>query len=234
MAIMKNFFFLTLWLSIIITGIFLGRWQLERLEWKRHLLAQIDHAYQTPPESDFSKAQDIADITGFARARLTLRFNPTTRWLIEPRVHHDVVGAYVYESAITSEGEGLWVNRGFVPKDKVGLIDNRSEATTLTLQIVKPSPSYGRMTDIKGNGYTFLWKNLGQPSLIGVVEYENKGETVYPLPIGTRPVLPNDHRHYAIFWFGMSVVAALFGVGLIIRKIYWTRAVGEPVPSEDA
>lgn len=231
---MKNIFFFVLWVLVIASGVFLGRWQMERLVWKEDLLSQIDRAYQSPLSENMDEAMDLAMRGGFARVRLEVMFDPSSRWFIEPRVHHGIVGAHIYEMAEVEGGESLWVNRGFVPINKVDSIESPDDPVKMTLQIIRPPPSYGRMKDTKGSEDQFLWKNLGSPNVIGIVESENETTNHYPIPVGARPTLPNNHFAYAIFWFGMSVIAALFGAFLIMRKIYWTKAAGASDASDDA
>lgn len=224
MATLKNAIFLVLWLAVIGAGIFLGRWQLDRLVWKEGLLNQIDQAYRNMPAENLAEAQGKVMTGGFARVRITLNFDPKSRWFIEPRVHNEIVGAYVYELGTMPDGrQTLWVNRGFVPKEKMSVVQDAPRSTNLILQLITPPPSYGRMTDVSGKGYSFLYKNMGDPPVIGIVESSGADKIFYPIAIGARFDLPNNHLQYAIFWLGMSGIATLFGAVVIVRSVLLNR-----------
>lgn len=223
MAILKNIIFILLWLGIITTGISLGRWQLDRLAWKEAWLARIDAAYTEPPLAQLPDDPGFST-TFFARARLELKFDPKSRLIVMPRVYHGNVGAHIYERATAKDGKILLVNRGFVQQENLDkIVDARKE--TVSVQLHPPSWQ-GQYTDMHGQTYSFMEKNLGYRDYIAVIEPSTEQTEMSPTPVGERPILPNDHFSYAIFWFVMSGVAALFGIGLFIRARLLHQEVG--------
>ena len=94
----------------------LGVWQLQRLEWKQGLIAQIEaraHAEPVTLKEAVTRARAGEDV-GYLRVRVEGRFdNGKERYLYA--VSDGTPGWHVITPLETPEGEVVLVDRGFVP-----------------------------------------------------------------------------------------------------------------------
>lgn len=205
---MKNTVFAVLWGVIVCTGLVLGQWQLDRLAWKTAWLDQIESAYQSP---GLKMPTGPVDLTFFSRGELPLQFDQNKIFVVKPRIHEQTFGAHLYQWAGPfPDGAWYWVNRGFVADH--GTIKSAIDGTRVMVQIRGPDFKWA---DVQHDNPGMAHEPA--PVMIGVIEPHGANET-YPIAVGTRPNPPNDHLHYAIFWFTMSAVALVMGVILIVRR----------------
>lgn len=204
----------------------LGIWQIERLGWKRDLIARVDsrvHAapVQAPAPTQWQKINQQDDeykhiqITGeFDNSKETYVYASTALgagyWVLTPLT-------------ILDGGETILINRGFVPLDK------KAPSTRLDGQIKGTVTVTGllRLSEPKG---TLLRSNVPQDdrwysrdvtaiaakrNLSNVAPYfidadkSDRGDT---LPVGglTQVKFPNSHLQYAITWFAMAFMTLAF------------------------
>lgn len=208
MATVKNAVFAVLWIGIILAGIVLGSWQLDRLAWKTAWLGQIEAAYLAPK---LQMPTGPVEHTFFARGEVTLQFNSDRMFVVKPRVYNQTFGGHLYQWAGSfPDGTWRWVNRGFVADH--GTVKPPVNGVPVMVQVRVPD---------------FKWATIQHhhpemvdepaPMVIAVVEAQGSNET-YPIAVGTRPNPPNDHLQYAVFWFVMSAVAFAMGIFVIIRR----------------
>ncbi len=223
MAWVKKLIFLTLWVVVMATGVFLGAWQLDRLAWKTAWLDRIDQAYRQPVGIKQFNLSDLPctslDRTFFIRTsvRVAYDLDPTRTYIIRPRVVDGMFGKYIYTRAILPNGVYLWINRGFVPDGTDIPPPPKSSKATIQIRsndipvdhILQDNP---RVTsdDLRSN------PSCIPLSVLGVIEQSDL-RTPWPLPVGTRPIPSNDHLNYAIFWFVMSGIAALMGGYIVLN-----------------
>lgn len=199
----------------------LGTWQLQRLEWKLGLIANIESRtglapLPLPPNAALDSA--------------ALEYRPVT---VRGRFRHDKEmhliaasrrgnsGYQIITPLDRADGGTILVNRGWVPKEKVdpatrpqgqvagevtvtGLVrktwhqgwfvpDNNPERN---IWFFGDAPAMARHAGIEA-----------PPLFIEADGAENPGG----LPIGgqTRLKIPNDHLGYALTWFGFAIVLAV-------------------------
>jgi surfeit locus 1 family protein len=201
----------------------LGTWQVERLEWKRTLIAERAAKLTAPPEilpatSDAWPAWD---------------FRPV---LVEGEFLHDLeqlfgvgaiagrLGHHVLTPLVRPEGAAVLVDRGWVPADRAHPAARREGQLAGPVRITgiaryrggdrpgwftpdnQPAESHWYWYDLAA-----LETGLGLQLLPVVIEADgapNPGR----LPLGgqTRTELTNNHLQYAITWYGLA--AGLLGV----------------------
>jgi surfeit locus 1 family protein len=209
MATVKNAVFAVLWIGIVVAGIVLGVWQLDRLAWKTAWLDQIEAAYQTPK---LPMSTGPVDHTFFARGHITLQFDPDRIFVVKPRVYHQTFGGHLYQWAGPfPDGTWRWVNRGFVADD--GTVKPPVKGIPVMVQVRVPDFNWASIQ----HHYPEMVDEPA-PMMIAVVEPQGSNET-YPIPVGTRPNPPNDHLQYAIFWFVMSAVALAMGIFVWVTRV---------------
>lgn len=206
-------------LFVLLCG--LGVWQLQRLQWKLALIAQVQtHMTSTPVSLDHILAMDT-DQAQYRRVRVRGRFD----FAHESYVFTTDDGQAVYHVLTplrTEDGRVLIVDRGEVPKEK---LDPRSRAAANREGIVQVTGVW-RVPDKPGfftpapDPVHHIWYardiaaisaadhlQLAAPVVVEADATPNPGGW----PKGGRTVVTfrNQHLSYAITWFGLA--AGLLG-----------------------
>lgn len=222
---MKRWLLLALALVCAVGFAALGVWQVERLAWKRDLIARVEarvHAAPSALPTDFSKADE------YRRVRLTGSFLHERETLVK---------------AVTEHGEGFWlltplrtahgivlVNRGFVPRGKTKLREwwrgpEREQATiTGLLRASEPGGGFLRSNDPAGNRWysrdvaaIAKAKGLGNVASFFVDADATPNPGGYPIGGLTVVRFSNNHLVYAITWFVLAGLSAA-GAALVLCR----------------
>ncbi len=194
----------------------LGVWQVQRLEWKQGVLAEIETRISADPVGLPPQVSKVAD-----------KYLPVTvSGEMEPGEIHVLVSVkqvgagYRIIQPFSTEGRTILVDRGFIPTTA-----KDAERLTGPMQITgnlhwpDEIDSYTPEPDIDAN----IWFARDVPNLAAALGTEPvlliaRSETdpgVTPLPVDTAGI-PNDHLQYAITWFGLAFVwAAMTGYFLL-------------------
>jgi surfeit locus 1 family protein len=187
----------------------LGVWQLQRLDWKEKILAEIAARIAAPPVALPAAPDPAAD--RYLPVSATGRFTGSA---LEVLVSRKQVGAGVRIIAAfeTLDGRVLLVDRGFVAQEARGAL---------------PHPSVGPL-EVAGNlhwpdevdSYTpapdpaaGLWFARDVPAMaqalgtepVLIVARSDTGDGIEPLPVDGAGI-PNDHFGYAVQWFSLAAV----------------------------
>ncbi len=208
----------TLLLAVLIS---LGVWQLERLQWKLGLIAQVNRNLAATPIS-LDRALAMGEGTQYRRVALTGRFDNTKETYVYATGPD---GAPVYHVLTPFEVEGrvLIVDRGIVPK---GLLDPKTRTSaegehTLVGVWRVPDPP-GMFTPPPDTAHRIWYSRdvnaiasvdrvkLAAPVVVEADAAPNPGG--WPLGGQTQVTFRNEHLQYAITWFALA--AALLGVYL--------------------
>jgi surfeit locus 1 family protein len=209
----------------IVVLISLGMWQLERLEWKEALIADLTSRLAVPP-IPLPPPRDWANLgpaDEFRRFTLTATFEHDKEGLVFTsgsalRADGGGPGYWVFTSARLENGPAIMINRGFVPQE-------RKEPTTRESgQITGPIMLTGalRFAEERAlftpapNPRHNIWFSRDSASIAAAkgidaapfyIELEGP-EPPGGLPHGARlsPTLPNNHFQYALTWFGLAAV----------------------------
>jgi surfeit locus 1 family protein len=201
----------------------LGTWQLERLEWKRTLIAEREGKLAAapeilPPRSDAWAAWDFRPVIveGAFRHDLEQLFGVAA---VDGQVGHRVLAPLV-----RPDGAAVLVDRGWVPAERAhpaarreGLVRGPVRITGIAGYHGDDRPGWFTPDNRPGQGRWYwydlvaLEETLGLELLPVVIEADG---TPNPggLPLGGRTPteLPNNHLQYAITWYGLA--AGLLGV----------------------
>lgn len=206
--------------------LFLGAWQVQRLEWKEGLIAQIETRLAADPVALPDPLDPVRD--HLLRVRVEGRLGTD-----ELHAIHTVKfkgPGYRLIVPMDLQDQRILVDLGFVPegqKDAVpreGSIrwDSGRSADTVTGLLYWPgeADSFTPDPDLSRN----IWfardpEQMGAalntyPVLL-VAEAHSDDAVVLPQPPGVN--LPNRHLEYALTWFGLALVWA-------IMSIFWLRA----------
>lgn len=205
----------------------LGVWQLERRVWKLDLIERVDQRVNAAPVSAPGPAdwRSINAATAeYRRVRVTGQFANDRETFVQA-VTKAGAGYWVLTPFNTDEGFTVLVNRGFVPSDhrqaetrSAGQIPGRTTVTGL-LRLTEPKGGFLRANDPTASRWysrdvTAISAALGlrhvAPYFIDADSTPNTGG----LPIGGLTVIafPNNHLQYAVTWFALALMIAVWAV----------------------
>lgn len=189
--------------------LWLGTWQIQRLDWKRGILNEIETTIagdpQPLPRLIDPEAQRYLPVvlTGVLEAE-------TLAVLVS--IKHRGAGWRLISAFRTEDGRRLLVDRGFVPVEE------------------KDAPRYSGPAEIAGNLHwpddrtsstptndpaqnNWYARDLGQmaealqtePLLVTTRRMSPADGDVTPLPVSTDGI-PNDHLQYALTWYSLAAI----------------------------
>ena len=233
--------FTALALAALAVLIGLGVWQLERLQWKEGLIAEIE-ARSTGAPITIAEALAIARQgrdPDYYRVRVEGRFHhDKERYLFAQSLHEGTPGWHVITPLETTGGDMVLVDRGFVPdvlKEASLRASGQVEGVVTVTGIVRSPEIQGSFVpDNEREANRWFWRDLGAMARSmfpeGTVEMApffldaEKSDVPGGWPEGgqTRLELPNNHLQYAITWFLLAlcllVIYAVYVRGLYRRR----------------
>ncbi len=217
----------------------LGVWQLQRLQWKEGLIAEIEMRTKAEPVSlkeAVTRARAGEDVS-YVRMRVDGRFdNGKERYLFA--VSDGTPGWHVITPLTTPEGEVVLIDRGFVPyafRDPASRPEGElTDAVTIT-GLARPPETQGLFipdNEIEQNRW--FWRDLAAmaksvfggdtkdvaPFFLEAERSDIRGG--WPLGGQTRLDLPNNHLQYAITWFALAL--CLVVIYVIYVRSRWKAA----------
>jgi surfeit locus 1 family protein len=190
----------------------LGVWQLQRLEWKQAILAEIDARMAAAPVGLPAAPDPARD-----------RFLPVTATGTITDEEIDVLvslkgtgpGYRIISAFETDDGRRILLDRGFVRDDRKDAPRPPVPGVTVTGNLHWPDEvdGYTPATDNARN----IWFARDVPAMADALGTEplmiilrttsEPAPAVAPLPLDSAGI-PNDHLGYAIQWFGLAAVWA--------------------------
>jgi len=209
-------------LGFAATALFLGRWQLQRLESRRVSNAALLTARALPPLE--LTASGPAPLPG-RRLQVRGSFDSGNQLLLRGRVHDAAPGLEVVTAfRLAGSQTVLWVLRGFVASPDATTIPELpppapGEVTLTGLAFPVPTTADAGQPLIRGRDTT--WRRLDQGALARRTPGTFNtylllaGDSTGPggLPTVGPPALDDGpHLSYALQWFGIALAIAAFGV----------------------
>ena len=230
--------FTALALAALAVLIGLGVWQLERLQWKEGLIAEIE-ARSTGAPITIAEALAIARQgrdPDYYRVRVEGRFHhDKERYLFAQSLADGTPGWHVITPLETTGGDMVLVDRGFVPdvlKEASSRASGQVEGVVTVTGIVRSPEIQGSFVpDNEREANRWFWRDLGAMARSmfpeGTVEMApfffdaEKSDVPGGWPEGgqTRLELPNNHLQYAITWF-LLALCLLVIYAVYVRGIY--------------
>ena len=195
----------------------LGKWQLDRLNWKQAILDDITariSALPVPvpitPSPDLDKYLPVQ-----ASGKVGSEY-------IRILSSQKIIGVgYRLISPFESQGRRLLLDRGFLKiADKVS--DQTTDITSVKGNLHWPQEvdSFTPEADIENNiwfardVYALADALKTEPILIVASDISPGGGKVTPLPVDTAGI-PNDHLQYAITWFSLAAVWMIMSLAFL-------------------
>lgn len=195
------------------TGVllWLGTWQVERLAWKRGILAEIDARIGGVPVTLPDTPDPAAD--KYLPVAITGTTGAEELFVL---VSQKQIGAgyRVISPFVTETGRRILLDRGFIPvAQRDSHRSNGAAQITGNLHWPDDRNSSTPENDVAGN----IWfardipamadKLNTEPLLVIVRNTSQTDAGVTPLPVDSSAI-PNDHLNYAITWFSLAAIWA--------------------------
>lgn len=219
--------FIGLMLALTALWIGLGIWQVERLQWKEGLIAEVSARltappYDLPPVAEWP-ATDTSSFE-YHPVKLSGQYAADAPVLVftsltEPKGKYAGAGYWIMAPFTPDGGGNVFVNRGFVPQDSArAFLDPKTvpqghlELTGVALPAEKPGP----FTPPPDRANHVDWiANAAR-----LAAFDGISGSVFPLtvdlpagPAGALPQggettvdFPNNHLGYAFTWFGLAIL----------------------------
>lgn len=224
-AVKKKFPLLATLLTVCAVAVLcaLGSWQVQRLQWKNNLIAQMESARAAGPED-----AAFTDITGDAPLYVRLRGQyGAVKFHVGPRTYEGEVGSHVFVPFAVNGGAVL-VNRGWIPQgQEENMWPPEGEATvTGLLRLPERGNPFTPPNDPEKGAWfradpAQMARAAGIDEIASLVMYaENESPestSLQPVRAALQWSPPNDHFQYAVFWFAMA------GVLLVIYYLRFWR-----------
>lgn len=197
----------------------LGVWQVQRLAWKRDLIARVDarlHAAPVPAPASASKADEYRRVTAtgtFLHDKAALVQASTVRgpgyWVLTPLRRID--------------GTLLFVNRGFVPDRRTAYDRPQEKARVIgLLRLAEPGGGFLRANDpATDRWYSRDVAAIARSRNLAAANYfiDARASAAPGYPVGGLTVLrfPNNHLQYAITWFALAAMTVA-GYIIVMRQ----------------
>jgi len=205
--------------------VWLGTWQLERLQWKLNLIATVDSHMAAAPVTLDQIQRMGADDAQYRKVTLSGRFDHAQEAYIFATAAEGVAVYHVLTPFTTDDGKVLMVDRGAVPQDRLdpktrvaGNVEGQTKVTGVWRLPDPPGAFTPNPDPAKRIWYARDLKSiaaadhlsLAAPVVIEADAAPNPGG----LPRGGQTVVNfrNQHLSYAVTWYGLAAV--LLGVWL--------------------
>lgn len=207
----------------------LGTWQVQRLHWKHRLIETVTARTQAPaipapgrddPLTRDGEALDYTKVTVEGHF-LEGRDAHVQALLGEPRGRHGGPGLWILSPLERADGAILWINRGFVPVDRMAEVAPVRAGETVTIAgIARRAEPRGAFTpaDEPAKNLWFvrdpkpLSAAFGLP-IAATLPYSIDADASLTPASGlpqageTRLSFPDNHLGYALTWYGLALAA---------------------------
>lgn len=213
----------------LVLCVWLGQWQLARMDEKQALFTQFEKAER------LDLAQAIADGVPFARVHVRGRYDPQVVVLLDNKILDGKAGVHVLQLFHPEVSLPILVNRGWlpIPPDRKILPEITTPASEVFIDGIVSAPVEGgiRLGEPDRIG------SLKKPQLITYLDLEAISQAVggrlsprlILLDAGDetgfsgrdwRPsvMMPAQHGAYAAQWFGLAIAIAITWIALAWRR----------------
>ena len=196
----------------------LGVWQVQRMEWKNGLLAEIEARVHDAPIALPARLDPVAD--KYRPVTVTGAFTGDFVEVLAGQVGASP-GVRIIEAFQTADARRILIDRGFL-LEEARQTPRGTGASTVTGNLHWPQDATSSTPP--PDAKTGLWFARDVPAMaillraepVLIVAVSPTGDAITPDPVDTSTI-PNDHWGYAITWFLLAVVWAVMTVALLWR-----------------
>jgi surfeit locus 1 family protein len=210
----------------------LGVWQVQRLQWKLDLIARVNarvHAAAVAPPGPAAWARVSQAADEYRHVQVRGRFDNARETLVQA-VTETGPGFWVMTPLRTDDGYEVLVNRGFVPPDKAAPAARTAgtpageTAVTGLLRLSEPHGGFLRANQpAAGRWYSrdvaAIARARGLPAAAPYFIDADATPNPGGWPRGGLTVVHfrNSHLAYALTWFGLAAMTALWGAWPLVE-----------------
>lgn len=186
----------------------LGVWQIQRLDWKESVIADIDARIAAAPVALPARPSPEADAYLPVETGGTLG-EPYLRVLVSQK---DIGAGYRIISPLEGQAGRIMIDRGFIPV-AAGVPEIPEGPVTVMGNLQWPQETDGFTPEPDTDGNIWFARDVSamaaaldtRPILLVARETSFDDAPVSPLPVDTGAI-PNDHLQYAITWFSLAAI----------------------------
>lgn len=227
--------------------VWLGFWQLDRLEQKRTYNATMAERWRQEPFDLNAEPlpQDLDDLE-FRRIQAEGSFDYENQLILKSQIYYDAPGIALVTPFVFADGRAILVARGWVPADQaspqaIAQLEEPAGVPVIGLIKASQAPPNGQPSTPPATPQT-EWFRIDIPAIQAQMPYALEPAWIQQLPETGRPIdkLPireepmaldeGNHMSYAVQWFSFALIA---GFGYIMFVRYRERLALRPRP-EDA
>lgn len=215
----------------------LGAWQVDRLHWKRDLIARVDarvHATPAPlPASSSWRALDPA-ADEYRRVTASGRLLHTQEVAVYATTERGP-GYWIMTPLVTGDGT-VWINRGYVDNahrsrdSRARHTEDTTVSVTGLLRLPERSTLFLRDNVPDENRWYMrapaefsAARDVPQPVAPFFIDAQDRIDTGnWPVPGLTVIQFRNSHLSYALTWFGMALLG-LLATAIVLRSEFRKR-----------
>ena len=202
-------------LCAIVVLLSLGIWQLDRLEWKRSLIALVEErqGLEVTPLNTLYGFESFAD-QSYRRVSVEGVFLNEHSFLLSPRIYSKQSGSHLVTPLRLLDNNVVTVDRGWVPQKYILEGVDGEEVVSIQATIREPlkqklfTPNNDLLKD------QWYWMDLDAISKkVGVTvlpivleQTQVGGKNTFPVRDQTVVSWSNNHLQYALTWFGLAFV----------------------------
>ena len=205
--------------------VWLGVWQLQRLEWKQGIIAQMEARLGAAAiELD---GQVLAPEDEYRRYKVSGTFLPDTEfhWLTTSDAYG--VGYQLYAPFRLNDGRLVMVNRGYIPAALKDPASRTALPGSVSFEALARMPETPGSLDAENDLVSNIWftrditamcaqAGVGACLPLYLQQEGEVAEEIWPKPGAARVTVINNHLDYALTWFGLAIV--LIAVYLAFHK----------------
>lgn len=223
---------------VFVLLVFLGVWQVQRLQWKQGLIDRAEAVATAPPASPAAVLD--ADQPEFGKVALVCPGLATAPFVELQTIHEGQAGVRLI-SACRHPGYGptLLIDRGFVAESVSARPPVSASATPVRLVAqVRATPAPGPMALAAEGRRFFARDNAAMARVLGVdgpvapwtlfALTSSNPEWLALKPSAPPAAFSNNHLGYAITWFGLALALAGFYIALLRRTLAPPRREEKP------
>ena len=191
--------------------LYLGKWQIDRLNWKLDVLKKIDQKIAASPI--LLPAEPSESVHKYLSVEISGQFMQESIRVLASRKRYGA--GYRIIHVFRTNGRRLLVDLGFIELETDYDIDLISDISLVgNLHWPDEVDNFTPEPDLENN----IWFARDvervasvlqtEPILIILKDSTFKDKNINPMPIDTTHI-PNDHLQYAITWFSLAIIWAL-------------------------
>ncbi|MEP3442968.1 MAG: SURF1 family protein [Sulfitobacter sp.] len=199
--------------------LWLGFWQMQRLEWKLDVIADIDARIEASP----IPLPDVLDPNADTYLPVEIRGVIAPDYLRVLVSQKEIGAGYRIISPLDMGGRRVLLDRGFTPVAQTEIPAHVGSVTVRgNLQWPQETDGFTPEPDTANN----IWfarevadmaEALDTEPVLVVASHTSFNDApISPLPVDTSAI-PNDHLQYAITWFSLAAIWIAMSLAFILR-----------------